>query len=393
MSASPSGSIDGSVLAGARVVLPDRVQADGWVQLAGDRIVAVGSGRPPGGSTVRDLGGAWLLPGYIDLHMHGGGGHDVTVSRDEMRAAVAFHRTHGTTRTLVSLVTAPVDGLVEQLGWVSELTALGPGDDGHVIGSHLEGPFLSPVRCGAQNTDYMVAPDLAVLAELVRAGAGSLRCMTVAPELPGALEVVDELVRAGVVAALGHSDATYAQARAAIERGAALVTHLFNGMRPLHHREPGLVGAALESDIASELINDGIHTHPAIARLVAGSPDRLVLITDAIVAAGAGDGVFVLGGQPVQVQDRRASLVSTASLAGSTLTMAEAVRRAVLDGGLPIESASRAASANPARVVGIGDRVGSIIAGRDADLVVLDDDLRPTAVMAGGAWHLDGSVA
>ena len=254
------------------------------------------------------------------------------------------------------------------------------------MGSHIEGPFLSTLRCGAQNTDHMLAPDPAILSRLLSAGAGSLRCMTVAPELPGALELIDSLVASGVVAALGHSDATYAQARAAIDAGATLVTHVFNGMRPLHHREPGLIGAALESLIACELINDGVHVHPAVANLVGRVPHRLVLVTDAIVAAGMGEGDYTLGGQLVRVRGGMARLASTGALAGSTLTMDDAVRRAVLDTDLPIEAVSAAASANPARVLGIGRRVGSVAAGLDADLVVLDDDLRVVAVMAGGDW-------
>jgi N-acetylglucosamine-6-phosphate deacetylase len=379
------------LLAGGRVVGPTGVLDDAWVHVTDGRIVAVGSGRPPTDLTVQDLGGAWLLPGFIDLHMHGGGGHDVTASLSEMRAAVAFHRSHGTTRTLVSLVTAPVDALVEQLGWAAEATALGSTPDGHVAGSHVEGPFLSQVRCGAQNTDHMIGPDPAVLARLVAAGRGSLRCMTVAPELPGCLDLVTALVEADIVAALGHSDATYAQSMAAFDLGATLVTHIFNGMRPLHHREPGLVGAALVSGAACELINDGTHTHPAIAGLISREPHRLVLVTDAIDAAGVGDGLYTLGGQQVEVQDGRARLASTASLAGSTLTMDDAVRRAVLHGDLPIEVASAAASANPARVLGIGDRVGAIATGLDADLVVLDDDLRLTAVMIDGRWCTETS--
>jgi N-acetylglucosamine-6-phosphate deacetylase len=155
----------------------------------------------------------------------------------------------------------------------------------------------------------------------------------------------------------------------------------------MHHREPGLVGAALESGIACELINDGVHVHPAMAALLGRRPDQLVLVTDAIDAAGAGDGEYVLGGQAVHVQDGQARLASTGSLAGSTLTMAEAVRRAVRDSGLPIEVASAAASGNPARVLGLQDSVGAISPGRTADLVVLDDELRVRAVMAAGAWH------
>src|SRR5262249_54101924 len=153
-----------------------------------------------------------------------------------------------------SLVTAPVDELAEQLGWVADLTDRGADPTGHVVGAHVEGPFLSAVRCGAQNIDHMLAPDREILSGLLAAGRGALRSMTLAPELPGGLDLVSDLVAAKVVAALGHSDATYSQSRAAIDLGATLVTHIFNAMRPLHHREPGLVGAALEAGLACELI-------------------------------------------------------------------------------------------------------------------------------------------
>jgi N-acetylglucosamine-6-phosphate deacetylase len=232
----------------------------------------------------------------------------------------------------------------------------------------------------------MRTPDRAVFAELFAAAGGTLRSITIAPELPGALGVIADAVAAGVVAALGHSDATYAQARAGIEAGASLCTHLFNGMRPLHHREPGLAGATLESGIAFEVINDGVHLHPAIPALLAPRAGRLVLVTDAIDAAGVGDGEFVLGGQRVQVEDGQARLASTGSLAGSTLTMDAAVRRAVRDSHLSVEAASAAASANPARLLGLQERMGVIAPGLSADLVVLDDGLRVLDVLAGGAW-------
>jgi N-acetylglucosamine-6-phosphate deacetylase len=232
----------------------------------------------------------------------------------------------------------------------------------------------------------MRAPDRDVLSGLLGAADGTLRSITIAPELPGALDVVRDAVSAGVVAALGHSDATYAEARAGIEAGAGLATHLFNGMRPLHHREPGLIGAALASEMAVELINDGIHVHPAVTRIVASPPGRLVLVTDAISAAGVGDGDYALGGQPVRVREGRARLTSTGSLAGSTLTMDVAVRRAVKESGLSVETASAAASGTPARVLGIADQVGALVAGLSADLVVLDDDLEVTRVMVRGTW-------
>jgi N-acetylglucosamine-6-phosphate deacetylase len=186
------------------------------------------------------------------------------------------------------------------------------------------------------------------------------------------------------VAALGHSDATYAEACAAIDAGASLTTHLFNGMRPLHHREPGLIGAALASGIVCELINDGIHVHPAVTGVVACPAGRLALVTDAISAAGAGDGDYALGGQPVRVRDGRPRLASNGSLAGSTLTMDEAVRRAVQESGMSIEAASAAASTTPARVVGIADRVGALTGGLACDLVILDDQLRVLDVIIAG---------
>jgi N-acetylglucosamine-6-phosphate deacetylase len=374
-----------SVLCGARVVTPSGVIDGGWVHVEAGVIGAVGSGIPPRGATV-DLGGAWLLPGYIDLHVHGGGGHDASASPADLAAAVAFHRSHGTTRTLVSLMTAPLDALAEQLGWIADRVVLGRMPDGHVVGAHLEGPFLSPARSGAQNPEFLRLPDRNALAGLIAAARGCLRSVTLAPELPGALDLIIDIVDAGAVAAIGHTDGTYSDARAAVEAGARLATHLFNGMRPLHHREPGVIGAALASDLACEVINDGIHVHPAITTLVAGRAQRLVLVTDAIAATGVGDGEFVLGGQRVQVHAGKARLTSTGALAGSTLTMDAAVRRAVLDCGLPIEVASAAASGNPARVLGLGDSCGAIIAGHDADFVVLDDDLGIARVMAGGVW-------
>lgn len=386
MSLSAHADAPAQVLTGARVVTPGGVRDDVGVHVAAGAIVAVGPVRAPAEVPLVDLEGAWVLPGYVDLHMHGGGGHSVSDSPEAMEAAVAFHRARGTTSTLVSLMTAPVSELAEQLGWAAELTGRGPTRRGHVLGAHLEGPFLSARRCGAQNVAHMIAPDPAVLERLVAAAQGTLRMVTLAPELEGALALIAALAETGVVVALGHSDATYAQARAAIGAGARHATHLFNGMRPLHHREPGLVGAVLEAGLSAELINDGRHVHPAVVRLVAGLSDCPVLITDAIDATGVGDGTFLLGGQEVEVHDGEARLLRNRSLAGSTLTMDEAVRRAVTDSGLTLEEASVAASGNPARVLGVEATIGSLAAGRQADLVVLDDDLRVRAVMAAGEW-------
>lgn len=373
------------LLAGARVVTPGGVIEGGWVQIEAGVIAAMGPGPRPPGEAV-DLAGAWLLPGYIDLHVHGGGGHDASASPADLAAAVAFHRQHGTTRTLVSLVAAPLEALAEQLAWIAERVAVGPTAQGHVLGAHLEGPFLAAARCGAQNPGHLLRPDTAAFARLAAAARGTLRSITIAPELPGALDLIAAARAAGAIAAVGHTDATYAQARVGLDAGLRLATHLFNGMRPVHHREPGVVVAVLEARIAAEIINDGIHIHPALIRLLAREPEQLLLVTDAISAAGTGDGEFRLGGQQAVVRDGTARLAATGTLAGSTLTMDAAVRRAVVECGLPIEVASAAASANPARVLGIGDRCGAIALGHDADLVVLDDELRLLRVMAGGSW-------
>jgi len=366
------------VFFGGRVVLPGSVLDDGWVAVADGRITEIGAGAPErGDGTPVDLAGGWLLPGFVDLHMHGGGGHDVTGSPESLAAAVAFHCGHGTTRTLVSLVTAPLADLEQQLSWIA---AAG----GAVVGAHLEGPFLSHARCGAQNPAHLRAPDRADFARLVAAARGTLRAVTIAPELPGALEVIRDVVAAEAIAAIGHTDATYDEAALAIAAGATLATHLFNGMRPIHHREPGPAGAALGADLACEVINDGVHVHPAILALVNQRPGRLVLVTDAIDAAGMGDGEVELGGQRVRVRDGQARLVRSGSLAGSTLTMDAAVRRAVEVCGLSMVDASAAASGTPARLLGRRHEFGAIETGLAADLVVLDESLVVQAVYAGG---------
>ena len=374
-----------TTLTGARIVAADGVIHNGWVTVQGTRIVDIGPAITAPVSAgadepVIDLQGAWLLPGFIDLHMHGGGGHDASQSPADMSAAVAFHQRHGTTRTLISLVTAPVDELCEQLGWVAELSST------QIVGAHLEGPFLAHARCGAQNPAHLLAPHLATLHRLIEAAHGHLATITIAPELPGALDLIAASMAAGVVVAIGHSNATFEQAAAAYAAGAMLTTHLFNAMAPLHHREPGIVGAALESQSALEVINDGIHVHPSITALVNRVTDRLVLITDAIAAAGAPDGEYRLGDQAVNVTAGEARLVSTAALAGSTLTMDQALRRAVHECAIPIERAVAAASTNPARVLGLSHRAGAIAIGFDADLVVMDDDLCVVQVAKGGRW-------
>ncbi len=379
-----------TVLAGARIVTPSGVLDPGWVEVSGERISRVGAGRPDAGAgdvDVVELDGGWLVPGFIDIHVHGGGGHDFTKSATAMAAGVEFHLSHGTTRGLVSLMTAPVDALCEQLSWVGPLSGRPDPRKGRIIGAHLEGPFLSHLRCGAQNAEHLAGADRQVLAKLLEAGQGWVRQVTIAPELPGALDLIRDLVDADVIAAIGHTDAEYAQAAAAFEAGASHMTHAFNAMRAMNHRAPGPVPAAFDAGATLELINDGVHVHDAVSRVLArGAANDLVFITDAISATGVGDGTYELGDQPVLVRNGAARLASSGKLAGSTLTMDEAFRRAVVDLGLSPQQAVEASSGTPARVLGITDVCGAIAQGLDADFVLLDEDYRLRKVMVAGDW-------
>jgi N-acetylglucosamine-6-phosphate deacetylase len=229
------------LLTGGRLVTPEGVLSPGWIRLAGSLIDAVGSGEAPRqpGHTVTDLHGHWVLPGFVDLHVHGGGGTSFTEGpADDARRAAEFHRRHGSTTIVASLVTAPLPDLEVRAAMLAGLAG-----DGLIAGLHLEGPFLSRARCGAQDPRHMAAPDLAAFERLHAAAAGHLRLITIAPELPGAADLIKAAARSGVIAAVGHTDATAAVTSAAVDAGATHATHLFNGMRPLHHREPGAAGA------------------------------------------------------------------------------------------------------------------------------------------------------
>jgi len=379
------------LLAGGRMVTPGGVLSPGWIQLTGGLIDTVGAGEPPepypAWLPVTDLRGRWVLPGFVDMHVHGGGGTSFTEgSADDARSAAEFHRRHGSTTIVASLVTAPLAELEARAAMLAGLAR-----DGVLAGIHLEGPFLAAARCGAQDPRHMIAPDAGAFASLHAAAAGQLRVITLAPELPGAVGLIEAAAGAGVIAAVGHTDATADITAAAVDAGATHATHLFNGMRPLHHREPGPVGALLDRDeVTCEVIADGVHLHDTAVRLVAraAGPGRLVLITDAMAAAGMADGSYPLGSLRVEVAGGVARLAGDdgpGAIAGSTATMAGVVRRAVA-AGLPVTEVAAAASTNPARVLGLGDRTGALRPGLAADLVVCDEDFRLHAVMRHGEW-------
>ncbi|MGO1053972.1 N-acetylglucosamine-6-phosphate deacetylase [Crossiella sp. CA198] len=375
-------------LVGGKVVTPGGVLDDGWVRVEGGLITEVGAGSANGQRTteeVVDVTGQWVVPGFVDIHCHGGGGESFS-NPDQQRVlkAASAHRRHGTTTMLGSLVSGSIPDMSRQIAALAELT-----QDGLLAGVHLEGPFLSAARCGAHDPAILRPPAKADVQTLLDAGRGTVRMVTLAPELDNGVEAVRQLVDQEVIAAIGHTDGTEAQVRPAVDAGASVATHLFNGMRPLHHREPGPIGALLDDErVTVELICDLVHLHPTAIRLAARHAGlaRTVLITDAIAAAGVGDGVYDVGGLEVTVTDGVPTLAGGGSLAGSTLTMDAAFRNLVLECGLGVTDAATACSTRPAALLGLTKVTGSISAGLAADLVVLDAGLRPTRVLHRGEW-------
>ncbi|OBK71198.1 N-acetylglucosamine-6-phosphate deacetylase [Mycobacterium sp. 1274761.0] len=369
-----------TLLTGRRLLRP------GWIELSSDSVVAVGAGAAPR-CIDHDLGEVTVVPGFVDTHVHGGGGANFSAADSaETAVAAAFHRRHGTTTLIASLVTAGPQDLLRQVAAVAKDVRSGLLD-----GIHLEGPWLSPLRCGAHQPALMRDPEPSEVERLLDAGAGAVRMVTIAPERDGALAAIRQIVDAGVVAAVGHTEATYDQTRAAIDAGATVGTHLFNAMRPIHTREPGPVIALLEDPrVTVELITDGVHVDPALYRHVCRSAgdDRVSLVTDAMAAAGMSDGRYQLGPMAVDVADGVSRVAGTDVIAGSTATMDRQIRFAVAHSGLhrddALAAAVRQASVNPGRALGLPPAV--LEAGAHADLVVLDERLAVSAVMRRGNW-------
>ncbi|MDQ4053633.1 MAG: amidohydrolase family protein [Actinomycetota bacterium] len=372
-------STDGVVR--GRVITPDDDLADAVVEIAGERITGV---RAPAEVDPPDAGRI-ILPGLVDLHCHGGGGGSFTTADpDQVATAAAHHLGQGTTTLVGSAVTDSADRLLTAVGALADAVA-----DGILAAIHLEGPFLSAARCGAQDPAHLRAPDLALAAELVAAGRGHVRMMTVAPELPGAGELAELLTEHGVTVAVGHTDADAATVERFLHTTSpSVVTHLFNGMAPIHHRDPGAVlgalAAAAAGDAVVELIADGVHLADetvAVVRALVGS--QVVLVTDAMAAAGMADGDYDLGPQAVRVRDGVARLAARDTVAGGTSRLLDVVRRQVGAGLDPVWVVA-AASSRPAAVLGIDD-VG-LASGNRADLVIVDSEWQPVQVMRAGAW-------
>ncbi|MFC0333240.1 N-acetylglucosamine-6-phosphate deacetylase [Paenibacillus sepulcri] len=327
-----------------------------------------------------DGAGGMLLPGFVDVHVHGGFGADFMEADATAYDTIArFHASKGTTTMLATTVTASYDAIAEVLGAASAYIKDGGMPYAALAGVHLEGPFISELWPGAQNPSYISPPRLDWLQEWQTAYPGLIKQLTLAPEKAGAVELVSWLAEQGIVAACGHTDAYYADIVKAADAGLTQAVHTFNAMRALHHREPGTVGAVLtDPRIYAEVIADGHHVHPAAIRLLTQSKaaDKVILITDAMSAAGLGDGSYDLGGLAVDVHGGVARLQEGGNLAGSTLTMIDAFRYMVENTPLSIPQISRMASANPAAQLGLQDRIGLIAVGRQADLVWTDESFK-----------------
>ncbi|MGV9712583.1 N-acetylglucosamine-6-phosphate deacetylase [Gordonia sp. NPDC003424] len=364
------------------VVTGREVLRPGWIDIDGGLVTAIGSGPAPRRPD-RDLGRVIVVPGFVDTHCHGGGGGSFSVAtRDDTTTVIGTHRAHGTTTMIASLVTAAPEELLREVATLRDQV-----HEGLIAGIHLEGPWLAESRCGAHDPALLRDPDPDELRRLLDTADGTISMVTLAPERAGAIPAIEMLQERNVVAAVGHTDATYQQARAAIAAGATVATHLFNAMRPIHHREPGPIIALMEdSRVTVEMITDGVHVDAALYRHASQSvgPERLSLITDAMSATGMADGSYRLGPLEVAVVGGVAHVAGTDTIAGSTATMDHVFRFAVTHSDLPREAALvqavRQSSINPAAALGISG-IG-LIPGGSADAVVLDQDLAVVEVIS-----------
>ena len=372
-------TVEGRLVLDDRVGLGSILVEDGWI------VEVESAPDAQAGSTLADDAPV-IAPGYVDVHVHGGGGHDAMGGRAALDGMARHLLRHGVTSFLPTAVTAPIPALVrfadEVRGWLPVARA----DGAEPLGFNLEGPFLARERKGAHDPTHLRSPAYVPARDLDPLLDG-LRLMTIAPELPGALELIARLHELGVATSMGHSAATLEQARAGYAAGGTSTTHLFNAMTGVDHRAPGLAVAALDDDaVYVELIADGEHVHPALWPIITRSKpeDRLVLVSDAISPAGTGDGRARIGGLEVEVVGQRVTLVGTTTLAGSVIALDAAVRNLV-GSGVPLPQAVAAAGRNPLAMLGVTDR-GRLAVGQRADLVELDRELHVRRVMRAGAW-------
>jgi len=356
-----------------RAVLADRIEPDCAILIEAGRISALGPRVQPQGE-VLDAGGLIAVPGFVDAHVHGAVGHDFNEpSIEAVQAVLRAHARHGTTALLASIYTDHAEKMLQAIETLANLPQ--PEDGAELLGIYVEGPFLNKARRGAQPEETIIPPDPALFARMVQAGAGKVRILAISPELPGALELIRLAVKSGVRVSMAHTDATYAQVQEAAAAGLSHVTHLFDGMRGLHHREPGPLGAALLLDqLEVELIGDGLHVLPEIVNLTLRlkGTDKVMLISDALHLAGLPPGRYDFAGQPAEVGDGWAKLIGPGTPV-SVCTMDQAFRNAASWTGLPLPQVTLLTSLNPARAAGALARKGSLEPGKDADILLMDD--------------------
>ncbi len=352
--------------------------------VSGGRIQTVGDQPATSTQSTLDASGCVILPGFIDVHVHGSAGHDTMDAQGEVLSVLArFFAQHGVTAFLPTTMTAPHDATVAAVQAVAQHPVV-PEDGARLLGVHLEGPYISPKYPGAQPATYIRRPNLDEFRELV--AAGPIRMITLAPEEPGADALIAEALRHNVKVVLGHTNATYEEAEAAISAGVSQATHTFNAMSPLHQRRPGTLGAVLSNDaIYAQVIGDNFHVHPAGVKILARCKGvgRTILITDAMRATAQPDGEYDLGGQMVTVKDGQCRLPD-GTLAGSTLTLERGLRNFVAATGLPLAAAWPISSRTPAQALGLDQEFGSIAPGYQGDLVLLDPQLQVVATIVAG---------
>lgn len=378
------------VITAERLFDGSRIFDEPLVEIEDGRVVSIatrGAEAMPGGARGMDFPGALLAPTFFDVHIHGAAGHDVMEATPEALERMGrFLASRGTGSFLATTVTAPLDTTLRAVSGLAKLISR-PAREGvaRPAGIHLEGPFLSHAKRGVQPEEHLLAPDIATFDRLFEAAEGRVRLMTLAPELPGAIELTAHATKRGVRVSVGHSDATAAETRAAIAAGAVSATHTFNAMRALDHREPGILGVVLtESELYSELICDGVHSAPEMARLWwrAKGPHQAILVTDAMSAAGMPDGEYQLGGFAVHVANGRAT--ARGVLAGSVLTLDRALGNLVAFSGARVDEALRALTTNPAEMIGAGVQAGRVVAGGPANLVAVNAEGKLVGSVVGG---------
>lgn len=376
-------------LIASRILTPHEIYSDAVLLIQGERITGIVPWQAENLSSsdrVYDLRGYTLCPGFVEPHIHGAIGVSFGAADVASYLSVGRHLLrYGTTSLLPTVASLSAKQLIHAVrDLVSAMSQDYDGAD--LVGIHVEGPFLNPARRGAMCN--LRAPDREELAAILEAGEGRIRLMTVAPELEGGLGLVERLADVGVVASIGHSDASYEEARESISRGIRYATHLFNAMRPLHHREPGLIPALLGAEnVFVELIGDGIHVHPAVMKMAidAKGIDRVVLITDAVSTLGLPEGTYQLDEREVLVENGRCTLAD-GTLAGSVSPMNRNIRLLIEALDIPVEHAVQTATVNPAKVLGLVGK-GSLEPGKDADIVVIDRHIEVYATMVRGEWR------